>query len=280
MNKPKHFDDDTPYGFQLNCCPVQYLHPDSEAEVKALPPLALEERASSTRSTGLFRNRSRAASAHDGEQPDIDIDVRRSASSRAGEEGLEAGQVFDSGVSIQSSRSLSVNSTSVPLGYNQQQAHQSGGRKWKKGAAIALVCAFVGLCAVVIALSLSADSIVAAGMNRYGLLGDSDNDGIGDELEKQLGLDPFDWDTNGDGKSDREELELLVAERLAASASAPTCPKSPKAPSAPKSPKAPSAPKSPKAPSAPKSPKAPSAPKSPKAPSAPKSPKCTADPAL
>ena len=304
------------YGFQINCCPIQYTR--SASDVKPLPPstspLALEERVASNRSSiGLFRNRSNssraAASMHNGdeeEQANNNIAVQRTLSTKADcEEGPEA-ELFDvdTGDSIQLSRTRSsihsqrstdkpqsMHSTPsksfasaqggdegnidvVPLGYYEQQARRSRRRKC---AIIASVLVFIGLCAVVIGLSLSTDSIVNGAMNRFGLAAtrDSDRDGISDELELRLGLDPRNPDTDGDGISDGDELNASAA---VASMMAPSCPKSPKAPSAPKSPKAPSAPKSPKAPSAPKSPKAPSATKSPKAPSAPKSPKAPSAP--
>eukprot|EP00986_Skeletonema_menzelii_P018893 scaffold26753_cov215-Skeletonema_menzelii.AAC.1 len=318
-------EEDTPGGFQVICCPIQYAR--SASDVKPLPPsttpLAIEERVPSNISKGgsvigLFRTQSRAASTIGGEQgPDADADA-----------GADAGQV-DTGVALQPSRSVisrisisqgslekpqsmneiqsrsfasvqghsihagegDIDVAAIPYGYYEGQARQSRRRGCKNGVIIASVCVFVGLCAGLIVLSARTQtSQVAKSMNRYEYTRDSDGDGIGDELEKELGLNWTNYDTDGDGTNDGDELRLVIAETGAIaqmmmmpggapkSPKAPSAPKSPKAPSAPKSPKAPSAPKSPKAPSAPKSPKAPSAPKSPKAPSAPKSPKAPSAP--
>ena len=180
-----------------------------------------------------------------------------------------------------------IDIAAIPYGYGhyyEEQRRQSRGRGCLKGLAVVALCVLVGLSAAFIALSLSTGQTVKQTMQMYSLTTDTDGDGLSDDLEKSLGLDPYNWDTNGDGKGDGADVAIILGSQAmmmmpaAKSPKAPSAPKSPKAPSAPKSPKAPSAPKSPKAPSAPKSPKAPSAPKSPKAPSAPKSPKAPSAP--
>ena len=257
MNNPQPSSEESGsgYDFHINCCPV-YQYARSPSDVKPLPPststapLALEERVSSTRSKGsigLFRNLSRAASTHDGEQPNIDVQRSRSTSVKAyvgeeeeEEEGPEAGQVSDiiqpcRTRSVQSQRgvrkshstdntqsdsfasvqggdeeNIDNNSAVVPFWQDEQQARQSWGRcNWKKRDIIASACVLAGLCAIVIGLSLTTDSIVTGYSQKYGLTGDRDRDGVGDELEEILGLDPSKYDTNGDGKSDGEEVALI-----------------------------------------------------------------------
>lgn len=120
---------------------------------------------------------------------------------------------------------------SLQMGYQDEQARQS---KRRKCAIISSTLFCIGLCAVVIGLALSADSLVNVVTQRYGLPGnvDSDGDGVTDHVEELLGLDPLKQDTDGDGISDGDELD--VAKMMMTKASkAPSAPKSTKAPSPP-----------------------------------------------
>ncbi len=52
----------------------------------------------------------------------------------------------------------------------------------------------------------STDTLVKQSLLRNSPTNDSDRDGLSDELEVQLGFDPMNPDTDGDGKSDGDEV--------------------------------------------------------------------------
>ncbi|KAL7491196.1 hypothetical protein ACHAWT_000631 [Skeletonema menzelii] len=214
MNNPQPNNNEELHGYQINCCPIRYVRSD----IQPLPPssttpLALEERVSSIPSISFSRNSSRSSRTHssvhsergiakpqsilrnssyattdadDEEQPDTNIDLQRSISAKAGEDASVQGR----GIGI----------AAIPFGHDkdEQQAPQPRGRSWKTGATIASVCVCLGLCGIVIGLSLSTNSIVTKVMQRYGFVGDRDGDGISDELEALLGLDPSKYDKIGE----------------------------------------------------------------------------------
>ena len=106
------------YGFQINCCPIQYAR--SASDIKPLPPststappLALEERVVSNRSSiGLYRNsRSNssraAASMHDGDEEE-QANVIRSNLSRAASRTQDADDEEEQPNNIVMQRSLST----------------------------------------------------------------------------------------------------------------------------------------------------------------------------
>ena len=166
-----------------------------------------------------------------------------------------------------------IDIAAVPYGHAHYETSSSMGRDRKKwGLGLVALCVFVGLCAALITLSVNTQhSALKEAMNRF--QGDSDGDGIKDELELVLGLDPLKADTDGDGLSDGEELELLLKKREGAMA---MMGKTSKTPASTKTPKAASLgtsattmmmvmePKTPKAPAATKSPKPPASTKTPK----------------
>ena len=95
----------------------------------------------------------------------------------------------------------------------RQQIRQR--RRRKKCVTIALMwCAFLFLSAGLVVIFMSTDTFVKKSMQRYSLTGDSDGDGLGDELELRLSLDPMNRDTDGNGISDGEEVQLVVSESL------------------------------------------------------------------
>ena len=222
----------------------------------------------------------------------------QSAGGSVQEDGPDAGQV-DTGVAINGHPSKSfpsaqghniqphvgegrqlVDITEIPYGGYYEERRRSRGSGCLKGVAVVALCIVVGLSSAFLALSISTRQTVKKTLQANTLTRDTDGDGLSDDIELRLGLDPTKWDTNGDGFSDGQDVGFLIGTQ------AMMMTKSPKAPTAPKSPKAPTASKSPKAPTelglglglGSKSPKAPTASKSPKAPTAPKSPKATPEP--
>ena len=71
---------------------------------------------------------------------------------------------------------------------------------------IATIIVCLGLCAGLAAIFLSTDTLVKQSLLRHSPTKDSDGDGLSDELEVQLGLDPMNPDSDGDGLSDGDEF--------------------------------------------------------------------------
>lgn len=135
----------------------------------------------------------------------------------------------------------------------QQLQQRRQRRQRKKCVTVAIMwCAFLFLSAGLVVVFMSTDTLVKQSMQRHSLTGDSDGDGLGDELELRLGLDPMNRDTDGNGMSDGEDVQLVVGASLSKTTKTTdtktTKTKQSKAPTAPKAPKQTKAPTAPKAP--------------------------------
>ena len=175
-----------------------------------------------------FANSQSGSSVANLEKPDIDM--QRIASETGGDDYVCPG---DEDIVIQLSPSPSADvqgdiineedfviaSTTSAQEQEQQILQKRQRRKRKKCVTAAVAwCTFLFLSAGLVVVFMSTDTIVKQSMQRHSLTGDSDGDGLGDELELRLGLDPMNRDTDGDGISDGEEVQLFVGESLSTAA--------------------------------------------------------------
>jgi hypothetical protein len=94
-------------------------------------------------------------------------------------------------------------------------------------ATVAIMCVCLGVCAGLVVLYLSTDTLIQQSLQKHGSLRDSDGDGLSDEIEMLLGTDPLNADTDGDGIIDGEELAEF-AQVATTRAKAPKRSKAPK----------------------------------------------------
>ena len=104
-----------------------------------------------------------------------------------------------------------VIATSIPYAQDHSQQHQKRrqGRSRDKCVTIATIFVCLGLCAGLVVLFSSTDTLVKQSLLRRSQTNDSDGDGLSDELEVQLGFDPMNPDTDGDGESDGDEVVIV-----------------------------------------------------------------------
>eukprot|EP00984_Skeletonema_dohrnii_P031234 scaffold23474_cov144-Skeletonema_dohrnii-CCMP3373.AAC.4 len=100
-------------------------------------------------------------------------------------------------------------------------------------ATVAIMCVCLGVCAGLVVLYLSTDTLIQQSLQKHSSLRDSDGDGLSDEIEMLLGTDPLNPDTDGDGTIDGEELAEF-AQVATARAKAPKGSKAPRGSKAPK----------------------------------------------
>jgi len=109
------------------------------------------------------------------------------------------------------------------------EPRQRGPRRRRNNccANIAIMCVCLGVCAGLVVLYLSTDTLIQQSLQKHGSLRDSDGDGLSDEIEMLLGTDPLNADTDGDGIIDGEEMAEF-AQVATTRAKAPKRSKAPK----------------------------------------------------
>ena len=106
--------------------------------------------------------------------------------------------------------SIGVAAAAVAAALEEEEQQQSS-KKQRRNKKCLLTLIAVGACAGVAAY-FTTDTIVKEQSQNPNFI-DSDNDGLSDALEERLRTDPFNADTDGDGKTDGEEVIYVLDEK-------------------------------------------------------------------
>mmetsp|Transcript_23030 Transcript_23030/g.29556 ORF Transcript_23030/g.29556 Transcript_23030/m.29556 type:complete len:178 (+) Transcript_23030:3-536(+) len=167
------------------------------------------------------------------------INMQRSTSQSQTRRGAIQPSRFGSSANSQhdsiNEEDFAVVATSNPFGQEEEQEQvlveprQRGPRRRRNNccANIAIMCVCLGVCAGLVVLYLSTDTLIQQSLQKHGSLRDSDGDGLSDEIEMLLGTDPLNADTDGDGIIDGEEMAEF-AQVATTRAKAPKRSKAPK----------------------------------------------------